>query len=435
MSSMPIGRVFGWWAEREPAAAAVTCGSDVITRGELESRANRLARHWRRGGVGRDDLVSISLPNGVDFVVACAAAWKLGAIPQPLSPRLDGAERAGLLGSIAPALVVDSALPPVDGDDSPLPPAVARSWKAPTTSGSTGTPRLVLDRSPSTVDPEVAATPFLPRSATQLVAGPLFHSAPFTYAMRGLMTGHHLVVLPHFDATSALAAVERDRITWAMLVPTMMQRIWRSPERATTDVSSIEAVVHLGARCSAWLKRAWISWLGPERVVEVYAGTEAHGITMIRGDEWLERPGSVGRPLPGSSFRVVGAELQMRRDGDPTWHTQGDAGRIDDDGYVHVLDRLSDVIVAGGATVIPADVEGRLEQHPDVRCAVVVGRPDADLGHRVHAVVEADADVDREALLAWAADHLEPAARPRTLEVVAGPLRDDTGKVRRAAWR
>jgi bile acid-coenzyme A ligase len=461
VTSMSIGRAFAHLADLDPDAVAVRCGDDVLTRRELDVVTNGLARAWV-DRVAPDDLVTVALPNGVDFVLACVAAWKLGATPQPLSPRLGAAERAEVLALARPALLVDGPLGTWSPDDAPLPDRAATSWKAPTSSGSTGRPKIVRAAAPAMVDPGARIAPFVPRHAVQLVAGPLFHAAPFVYAMRGLMTGHELVVLPRFDAQAVLDAIGRHRVTWTMLVPTMMHRIWRLGDeaRAAADVSSLESVLHMGARCAPWLKRAWIDWLGPDRVTEVYAGTEAQGLTLVTGREWLEHPGTVGRGVSGSRFRVVRpdgtdcapgevGEIVMRRDGPPTyaylgaepvvrdgWHTLGDAGHLDADGYLYVGDRLDDVIVSGGTKVHPADVEVALESHPAVRSAVAVPRADDDLGQRVHAVVDvAGARVTVAELAAWAADRLDPEKRPRSWDLVDTPLRDDTGKVRRRAFR
>jgi bile acid-coenzyme A ligase len=463
VTSVPIGRSFALLADAAPDAVAVRCGDRVLTRRELEIESNRVAHAWS-GRVGHDDLVTIALPNGLDFVLACVATWKLGATPQPLSPRLGAGERATILELARPALVVDEELVG-DGlersvDGSPLPGLAASSWKAPTSSGSTGRPKIVRAAAPATVDPDRPVAPFVPRHAVQLVVGPLFHAAPFVYAMRGLMTGHELVVLPRFDAAEALLAIERHRVTWTMLVPTMMHRIWRLPARTTHDVSSLESVLHMGARCAPWLKRGWLAWLGPERVVEVYAGTESQGLTMISGQEWLERPGSVGRGVSGSEFTILRpdgtratpgevGEIVMRRAGPPTysyvgerptvrdgWHTLGDAGWMDADGYLYVADRLDDVIVTGGAKVHPADVEATIEGHPDVRSAVVVPRDDVERGQAVHAVVDVDAaEVTQEELLRWVRARLDPEKVPRTWRLVRHELRDDTGKARRRDHR
>jgi bile acid-coenzyme A ligase len=464
VTAMSIGRALGRLADEAPDAVAVRCGDDVLTRRELDLASNRVAHAWA-DRVGHDDLVTICLPNGIDFVLACCATWKLGATPQPLSPRLGAGERRAIVDLARPALVVDGTLDRAD-DDSALPDLAASSWKAPTSSGSTGRPKIVRATAPATIDPDGRVAPFVPRDAVQLVAGPLFHAAPFVYAMRGLMTGHELVVLPRFDAETVLRTIQDHRVTWTMLVPTMMQRIWRLGDevRDAYDVSSLDSVLHMGARCAPWLKRAWIDWLGAERVVEVYAGTESQGLAMITGDEWLEYPGSVGRAISGSRFRVVrpdGAEcapgelgeIVMRRDGPPTyayvgaqavvrdgWHTLGDAGRMDADGFLYVEDRLDDVIVTGGVKVQPADVEAVLDEHPAVRSSVVVGRAHDELGQAVHAVVDvADAPGDGAVLVpdlaAWTRERLDPEKLPRTWELTRTELRDDTGKTRRSAHR
>ncbi|WP_341924052.1 AMP-binding protein [Nocardioides psychrotolerans] len=460
MPDLSISRAITSWAEQRPDAVAVRCGDDVLTWRELDQVSNRVARRWRSAGLAVDDLVSVALPNSTDVVVACVAAWKAGATPQPLSPRLGAAERDAVLALAAPAVVVAGPLDRCDGEsDAPLPDLAASSWKAPTSSGSTGRPKIVRAAAPARVDPEGRVAPFVPREAVQLVAGPLFHAAPFVYAMRGLMTGHELVVMPRFDADEWLRLVAEHQVTWGMLVPTMMQRIWRAPSRGAAQLDSLESVLHLGARCPAWLKRAWLEWLGPERVWELYAGTESQGLALIGGTEWLERPGSVGRPVGDSRFRVVRpdgsgcdpgeeGEVLMRRSG-PTyayvgavpqvrdgWHTLGDSGHLDADGFLWIGDRLDDVVVTGGVKVQPADVEAVLDEHPAVRSSVVVGRDDDDLGQRVHAVVDtAGVAVGEAELMAWVHDRLDPEKQPRSWQVVSEELRSDTGKVRRSAWR
>lgn len=448
MTSTSIGAALDALADRSPDAVAVRCGDEVLRRADLQVRSRRLAGRWRRAGVPLDGVVAVVLPNGLDLVVACVAAWRAGAVPLALSPDLPVAERQSVLREARPWLVVDR---PVDvrADEPPLPDLrVASSWKLSPSSGTTGVPKLVRAAAPATVDPDAPVAPFVPRDAVQLVSGPMTHAAPFTYAMRGLMTGHELVVLPRFDAGDVLAAIARHRVTWAMLVPATMQQVWRHPDRRTTDVSSLRSVLHLGARCPGPLKRDWIAWLGPDRVVEVYAGTEAQGLTMIDGREWLERPGSVGRPVPGSRFvtrddagrtlapGAVGTLWMQRDGGRPGWHTLGDEGWIDADGYVHVLDRSADTIRTGGRTVHPADVEEVLDSHPAVRSSLVAGRPDDAHGVRVHAVVDtAGALVGVDELRRWVEERLEPGRRPSSYELVDEPLRAATGKARRRDWR
>ena len=467
-----IGDALRWHAEADPHAIAVTDSTGSITRAELELASSRYAELLVDRGVAVDDLVSVRLPNTIEFVVACAAIWKAGATPQPLSHRFAAAEQRAVveladsrlvLGADAHEFPGRSTIPAgVDTQHyaGEYPPGLAaRSWKAPTSSGSTGRPKIVLAAAPARFDPEGRVAAFIPRRAVQLVAGPLYHSAPFTYAMRGLMTGHRLVLLPRFDAQAWLDAVATHRVSWAMVVPTMMHRIWQLPadQRAATDLSSLEAIMHIGAPCAPWLKRAWIDWLGAERIVEVYAGSESAGLTTIRGDEWMLHPGSVGRPVGGSEMRVVDPTgqpvptgtaglVQMRRSGGATysylgattslqdgWDTLGDRGSMDADGYLYIVDRNDDLIVTGGVNVYPTEVEQALERHPGIRSAIVVGVDDADLGQRVHAVIDTGtaAPLDSLAVMGWLAGQLDTEKHPRTLQFVTTPLRDDAGKVRR----
>lgn len=471
---MSIGRALAWHADRDPHRPCVQDSTASLTRRQLDRRSNQLARAYAAFGVGKDDLVTIGLPNGVEYFLACAAIWKLGATPQPVSARLPEAELAAVVELADPSLLVGLELPGRCGvpagfdarsyDDAPLADVVASSWKAPTSGGSTGRPKLILSGTPGEVDPSLAGVPYIPRDGVQLVPGPLYHNGPFIYSMRGLLSGQSLVVMERFDAESALRLVEHHRVTWMLLVPTMMQRIWRLPEqvRSSVDVSSLEMILHLGAPCPRWLKQAWIDWLGPERVVEVYAGTESQGVTVIDGSTWLQRPGSVGRPTLGSRFRVLDAagrdvpagtigEIYMMPAGGPGttyryrgaearrvdgWESLGDLGHLDADGYLYLADRSADLILTGGANVYPAEVEAAIDAHPAVRSSAVFGLPDDDLGERVHAVVDiADAVVSHSELLAHICARLVRYKVPRTLELVSEPLRDDAGKLRRSALR
>ena len=476
MATMSIGRAIGWLAERDPDRPSITHGGRSVTRAELERRTNRLARAYERLGVGQDDMVTVALPNGIGFYEACVAAWKLGAIPQPVSARLPLLERQDIVELADPALVV-GVEPGASGDrpsvpagfepdpglaDDPLPDRTATNWKAPTSGGSTGRPKIIVAAEPGTVDPE---TPFLSMEVdrAQLVPGPLYHNGPFTFSMRGLFTGNHLVVHSRFDPLATLESIERHRIDWVLLVPTMMHRIWRlAPEdRERHDLSSLRVVLHLGAPCPPWLKREWIDWLGPERIHELYAGTEAQAVTWITGEEWLAHPGSVGRPIggsqmkvldpegrelppgqvgevfmlpangPGTTYRYLGAEAKSREG----WESLGDLGYRDEDGYLYLADRQTDMILTGGSNVYPAEVEAALDAHPLVRSSAVVGLPDDDLGQRVHAIVDAVGEVSPDELRAHLAERLVRYKIPRTFEHATEPLRDDAGKMRRSALR
>ena len=456
-------------ARADPDEPVVVDTAGVMTAGELDAAASALAHELVDRGVRRDDLVAVSLPNGRDFVTACFGVWRAGATPQPLSTDLTASER-GALEAIAPPAAALGAQPASPGipwlpdvcvaaREGDLPDVAASCWKAPATSGSTGRPKIVRAAAPATLDPMRPVAAFLPRAATQIVAGPLWHSAVFTYAFRGLLTGHRLVILDRFDAHAWLDAVEEHGATWGLLVPAMMARLLRVPAEARRPerVASIESVLHMGAPCAPALKRAFLDWLGPERVDEVYAGSESNGLTRLTGTEWLERPGSVGRPIGGTEIRIrddggrdlptgeyglvwmrrgdtaayayVGAT--SRRD-DEGWDTLGDVGHVDAEGYLFLQDRADDLINRGGDKIAPATVEAVLEEHPAVEEAVAFGVADDDLGQVVHAAVRLTDSAASAGVMAHARAHLGRRA-PVALHVSTTPLRNDAGKVRRSA--
>ncbi|SMH49416.1 bile acid-coenzyme A ligase [Rathayibacter oskolensis] len=468
MTRRSISRILSGLADADPDRVVAIADEGSLTAGELDRASNRLARAYRDLGVDTDDLVTVSLENSLDAIVVCAAIWKAGATPQPVPTQLSPEERAAVEQVAAPALVVGAASGSrpwrpgdwrPDASDEPLEDRWASSWKAPASSGSTGRPKVVLASGPALLDPEAPVAAFLPLTGVQLVAGPLMHSATFTYAFRGLMTGQTLVILPRFDERRVLAAIAEHRVTWTLLVPTTIRRLLRS-DRSEADVSSLELVLHLGAPCPPDDKRALIDWLGPSRVLEVYAGSESNGLTMIRGDEWLERPGSVGRPIGGTSLRILRDDgsaapigetgrIWMHRGSDAAyrylgggskrtsdgWDTLGDVGRVDADGYLWVLDRADDLILRGGVNVYPIEVERVLEAHPAVRGAVAFGVPDDDLGQAIEAVVDVgEEEADGDALLAWANARLGRERRLRALRLVREPVRSDAGKVRRSSF-
>jgi bile acid-coenzyme A ligase len=475
----PISAALGRLAREDPDRPAVTVGGLSVTRGELDRRSNRLARAFAAAGVGPEDLVTIALPNSVEFLEAAVACWKLGAVPQPVSARLPGRELTAIVEVADPALVVGVEADLVPGrvtwaaarrpdpglSEEPLPPVAARTWKAPTSGGSTGRPKLILSGDPAIV----AAEPGLAmrRNGCMLIPGPLYHNAPFTSASVGLFHGNHVVLLPRFDAEGTLRAIDEHRPDFMLVVPTMMIRILRLDDqvRAGYDVSSLQTVWHMGAPCPAFAKQAWIDWIGGEKIWELYAGTEVQAVTVIRGDEWLEHAGSVGRVSAGQmkivdpgtgedlptgqvgeiflrvtpggkpTYRYLGAEARTIGDG---WESLGDMGWFDEEGYLYLADRRADMILSGGANIYPAEIEAALNEHQVIESCAVIGLPDDDLGQVVHAICHASpgsVPPPDETLRAFAAERLVRYKVPRSFEWVSEPVRDDAGKVRRSALR
>ncbi|GAA1843542.1 AMP-binding protein [Pseudonocardia ailaonensis] len=471
---LPIGLVIDRLAAAEPDRTVLLHPGGRTTRAELAAAASRAAREFAALGAREGSLITIGLPNGAAFYAATLGAWKLGAVPQPVSAKLPPAELAALLEIADPAVVV--GLPAPDGrpslprgwtpdpalDPAPLPPAVPPSWKAPTSGGSTGRPKIILSGAPGLFGDVTARGPALRIEGGDevfAVTAPLYHNAPFMFSLMSVVLGGTLVVLDRFDAATVLDAVEEHRVTWLYAVPTLMGRLLRLPEerRAAADVSSVRTMLHVGAPCPEHVKRGCLEWFGPSTVVELYAGTESQASSMIDGEDWLAHPGSVGRvvtgemrigddegrPLPVGEtgevwmkvpeqpYRYLGATAR-HRDG---WESLGDMGRMDADGYLYLADRRSDMILVGGSNVYPAEVEAALDAHPAVLSSCVVGLPDDDLGSRVHAIVQLGAPVSDEDLRTHVAERLAKQKVPATIERVDQPLRDDTGKVRRSALR
>ncbi len=466
-------------AESQGDRPAVTCGEESVTYAELAELIDDLAYDLRERGVGEGDMVTIALPNSIDWFVAFAAAWRLGATPQPVSARLPQREIDAIVELANPSAVLgvpEGSVPdrvclpigyraPNRPADAVLEERISKEWKAPTSGGSTGRPKLIVSGDPAAFDPDVPSTILLGATGPMIMPGPLYHNGPLIWSVQGLLHGNGVAVLPRFDPEATLAAIERHRGEVVYMVPTMMKRIWRLPEdvRLGYDLSSLRFLWHLAEPCPEWLKQVWIDWLGPERIVELYGGTEGQTATVISGTEWLAHRGSVGRPVPGSvqitdadgdelppremgevwlrnlrdtpTYRYVGAEPRTRDGG---WESLGDMGWLDEDGYLYLGDRAADMILSGGANIYPAEVEFAIQEHPAVRSVAVIGLPDEDKGNIVHAIVEADLDASggfEAELREFLAERLVVYKIPRSFEFVAEALRDDAGKVRRSALR
>lgn len=475
-STPPIGVQLSALAAEAPDAPAITADGVTITRGQLDRSSNRLARAYAELGVQQGDYVTIVLPNGIEWVQAAVAAWKLGATVAPLSARMPEQEFADMLALAPRPLIVGRVVPgatsvPVGFEpaatvsDEPLPPAVSPVWKAMPSGGSTGRPKIIAATADSRIDPVGVAALFgLSDGGTQLITGPLTHNTPITTLVYGMLVGQHIVLPARFDAEQALRLITEHQVEFISTVPTVMQRmlpVYRENPYAY-DLSSLRRLWHLGSACPPELKQAWIDILGPDAVWEMYGGTEAIAITVITGGEWLEHRGSVGRAVLGSirvvdengedcppgvvgeiamrppsgveaTYRYIGSETVVR-DG---WDSLGDLGWFDEDGYLYISDRRVDMYNVGGRKVYPSEIESALAAHPAVLSSVVVGVPDDDLGQVGYALVEVDprADVDDAGLLSFLRAHLADYKLPRHIEFRDEPLRDLSGKVRRSAVR
>jgi long-chain acyl-CoA synthetase len=337
------------------------------------------------------------------------------------------------------------------------------------TSGTTGRPRGVR-RAPSDADPDLVAELFtgflglfgIPRGeGVHLVVSPLYHTAVMVFATSSLHNGQTVVLMDRWTPAGTLQSIQRHRVTTSHMVPTQFHRLLALPEavRAGYDVSSLSHVIHSAAPCPVDIKRRMLEWWGPV-IYEYYAATEGGG-TLVTPGEWLAHPGTVGRAWAGADvrvddddgnpcppgttgtvymslavadFRYHGDEEKTRdgrRDG---FFTVGDVGYLDEEGYLFLCDRRSDMIISGGVNIYPAEIEGALLTHRAVGDVAVFGIPDADWGEQVKAVVEPADGVTAgpilaEELLVFCRERLAGYKCPRTIDFVDSLPRDPNGKL------
>lgn len=499
----------GFWrlAAAAPASVAVVePDGTTLSNAELLARANATSRLLRGLGLERGDRVVGVVANESWALALVLACQQVGAYYVPINTALTPTEVGYIVEDAAPVAVVTS-LPYADtvrsaADAAGLPAdrrfafgaadgfqdlagAVAGLPTGPVedrspgsylgyTSGTTGRPKGVLRRLPEGDPDDVFAagaswqlgmfgiTPL--DDGAHLVTSPLSHTAVSGLAVTSLHYGHAVVLMDRFDAEQVLRLIERHRVTTTHMVPTQLHRLLRLPDdvRAAYDVTSMRNLVHGAGPCPESVKRSVIDWFGPV-VWEYYGATEAAG-TAISSAEWLERPGSVGRPQPGAEVRVLDAQgaqvpagvagsvylrmgahaFEYRGDDEKTqagrvgdFVTVGDLGHLDEEGYLFLLGRTAEVIVSGGVNIYPAEVEAALLEHPDVQDAGVIGLPDPEWGETACAVIQVEAgspllgDRTADLLAPFLQDRLARYKVPRRYQAVTALPRGANGKLRK----
>ncbi len=491
-------------------AAVIADRRRRLDRAELNGRVNRWVRLLRGRGLAAGDTVAIVLGNRVEAFELLLACLHGGLRAVPVNWHLTAPEIAFLLAdSGSRAVVTDEPRLPVvaaalDGIDCPIrlvtgaadtdgfagvepllagcpagePDGQVCGSVMLYTSGTTGVPKGVVNGVFRQGEPLARVGRLLsyaglvlgiPPTGRALLTGPWYHSAQLYFALLPLLRGCGLHIEERFDPERTLRLIDAESITVCHLVPTQFVRLLRLPEqvRGRFDGGSLRRVWHGGGPCGPEVKRRMIEWWGPV-VVEYYAATEGGVVTMIEADEWLAKPGSVGRAIaptrihiagpdgaslpPGAVGRVFfrrGAAHEFHYHGDPVKtrqahlapgvYTYGEVGYVDDDGYLFLTGRDSHTIVSGGVNIYPAEVEAALLGHDAVQDVAVLGIPDEEYGERVLAVVQLAgglAATDAPATLeAHCRARLAGFKVPRLWRLVERLPRDETGKVRRDAVR
>ncbi|MGE2727594.1 AMP-binding protein [Mycolicibacterium pulveris] len=494
-----------WWiAEDHPDAPAIleSPSGRTMTFAELVASAHRVANSLRAHGLAEGDVVAYALPNDVDAVIWQLATTEIGLRYLTLNTALSADEFAAILEhSGATALVThadylerftpaadDARLRIVVGDDSRVPegfiteadfvadqpatpPADRRQGDAIRySSGTTGKPKGIVrpldGRDPSEAAHGLSifgrAFDFRPLEGAHLVSTGMYHAGCQSFYLGALNVGQPLVILGRFDPEQTLAAIERHGVTTAYMVPTQFVRMLKLPQdtRAKYDLSSLRSVVHSAAPCPLQVKKDMLAWWGPV-IWETYGGTEG-AATIAKPHRWLQKPGTVGRPVRGMRVHILDSEgnplppntigdvymertdgqrFEYRNDKELTESvhrgsafTIGDVGYLDDDGYLFICDRAKDMIISGGVNIYPAEVEGVLSSHPAVADVAVVGIPDPEWGEQVKAVVELVDGTQPSAelaadIIAYSRKHLAGFKCPRSVDFADALPRTETGKL------
>ncbi len=466
-------------------------GGRSRTYRELDQRSRRLAHVLAGLGAGPGRPVASVLPNGFEpFEVAIAAAMA-GAPFLPVNWHLKAAELSYLLADAGVGAVVGHADHEAElgGALAPGGPPVGRLVVGrdyeerlaaapvdPALDAGPG-PELVFYTSGTTARPKGVVHGGLGEEVTRraamegqallwgwtaddvyVMSGPCYHASHAGWAMTSLYVGATMVIPPRFDARGFLSDIERFGGTRSFMVPSHFIRILELPDdvRADIDTSSLRLIVHGGAPCPVAVKRRMMAAFPTTEIHELYGASEG-GATRIAPAEWLERPGSVGRPWPGVEIRILDAEGQpqpagadgvvwirppgahrftYRNDPEATaraWRDDafsvGDVGHVDEEGYLTITDRVSDMVLWGGVNIAPREIEEVLHDHPAVVDCAVFGIPDERDGEHLKAMVELRGEATTDELATWVRQHLADYKVPHAWEIVDELPRDPNGKV------
>ena len=485
----------------KPAAVNAVTG-EVLTYRRLNEDSIRLARYLRSVGLKRGDALAINLENRLEFFVATWAALRSGLYLVTVNQFLPSHDVAYIVADCgAKALITSERLSKIAGELLPLIEQCPHrliiggelagwdSYEAalegqsiepldderqgehmPYSSGTTGKPKGIrreLGERHISEGPEFLES-FLSygfdQDAIYLSPAPLYHAAPFAFTNRTHVLGGTVIMMPRFDAEESLRLIEQYKVTHSQWVPTMFIRMLKLEEdkRAAYDLSTHKVAIHAAAPCPIEVKRQMIEWWGPI-LQEYYAASERNGSTRINSEEWLRKPGSVGKAVMGTIHicdddgKVLGVgedgviyferesvvftyhnDPERTREAQhphhPNWSTMGDVGHLDEDGYLYLTDRKTFMIISGGVNIYPQMIEDALCLHPMVHDVAVIGVPNPDFGEEVKAIVQTAEGVThdeevRTELMDFARERLASYMIPRSIDFRDELPRLPTGKL------
>jgi fatty-acyl-CoA synthase len=490
-------------------ALIMTATSEIVTYAELEDRSRRAANWLFDAGLRSGDVVSVLSDNSSWIFDIYWATQRSGLYLMPINYWLSPSEVDYMLeNSGAAALFVGrggvETAPKIDAHEklkhrvcsegnlsgyepyqqiletarATIPASQPRGADMLYSSGTTGRPKGVRHALPErqVSDPgdtmvQMFSSNFgFDERTIYLSPAPLYHAAPLRTCATVQALGGTALVMDKFDAEAALAAIQDYKVTHSQWVPTMFVRMLKLPElvRNRYDVSSLQIAIHAAAPCPVEVKQVMMKWWGPI-LWEYYSATEMNGMTVIGPDEWLGKPGSVGRAVLGKIHICDedGSELPAGQTGTiyferdrmpfvyhdepektraaqhpahPYWTTVGDIGHVDADGYLFLTDPKAFMIISGGVNIYPQEIENLLVLHPAIADAAVIGIPDPDMGEQVKAIVQwlpgtEGSENLAEEIIAFVKNRIAGYKAPRSIDFVPEVPRSQTGKLMKQELR
>jgi len=496
------GMVIAHIAARQPDRLAVASAYGDRTFAQLNARVNQLARLLRQHGIGEGDAIAVVSKNRPAFIETYLTALRTGLRFTPVNFHLtadevgyviDDCEAAVVVfdGTLTTAveavaraprarlrLIVDGAADGFVDYETAIAPFADHDIEDPVrgtqmlyTSGTTGRPKGVFRRQqPVQRTASQTAAQWNFETDLCLCTGPGYHAAPLAFNISApLNAGVGVVLMDKWDAEETLRLIERHKITHTHMVATMFHRLLQLPEdvRCRYDLSSLRFAIHGAAPTPVHEKSAMIEWLGPI-VYEYYAATEGGGNYFVTADEWLRKPGTVGRSSTPGSTKILdddGREVGPGQSGTiyfkapevgrfeyfkapektaqsyrGDWFTLGDMGYLDDEGYLFLNGRNAETIISGGVNIYPQEIDSELLKHPAVVDVCTVGVPNDEWGEEVKSVVQLDpGECGSEALAAelmtFARSRLPGFKTPRSIDFVTDLPRLPSGKIQRRLVR